>query len=407
MRIFRSLGIALLLTGAVQLAGPLPQAGAAGVLCTNGMSALANPYTVSINGAPVTASEPGRYDKYWVLVCNDKSNRDYSFQAGLYDPNTSNGMGRFTAADLNTEFTVSFLPDPGTSPMVVQGHGVMSNFAIDANDSNRVTVSSKPISYSDIYGSDCGNVGPSECVLQVKNTHGDKASADNIEIRVGVRYSEEGKPSEGDFALLKGMRWSSSAYYFWMRTSCPTGGATSSAISIEVGGPHFKADGTQNFGDITVFIPTSAVLACFGAPPSVAKDALAISRTVNGTTTSATTGTATDAGLVYTVSADDATGLTLNFPQVTFSKPSYAVATKSGKSLAKKTKTYASLLQLAVMKKPAGGSYQVTSKSTKVCAGAVSKVFAYKTGTCKVSVATFSKAGKKVATKTVSFKVGA
>ena len=88
------------------------------------------------------------------------------------------------------------------------------------------------------------------------------------------------------------------------------------------------------------------------------------------------------------------------------SKPNYAVSTKSGKSLAKKTKTYASLLQLAVMKKPAGGSYKVTSKSSKVCSGVLSKVYAYKAGTCKVSVATFSKSGKKVASKTVSFAVG-
>ena len=92
---------------------------------------------------------------------------------------------------------------------------------------------------------------------------------------------------------------------------------------------------------------------------------------------------------------------------MTFSKPNYAVSTKSGKSLAKKTKTYASLLQLAVMKKPAGGSYKVTSKSSKVCSGVLSKVYAYKAGTCKVSVATFNKSGKKVATKTVTFKVGA
>jgi len=58
------------------------------------------------------------------------------------------------------------------------------------------------------------------------------------------------------------------------------------------------------------------------------------------------------------------------------------------------------------MKKPAGGSYKVTSKSTKVCSGVLSKVYAYKTGTCKVSVATYSKSGKKVASKTVSFTVG-
>lgn len=390
----------------VQFAVPVTPASAAAVACSRGLTAISNPYSVAINGVATTASEPGRYDKYWVLVCRDTNNRDYSIQAGLYDANTDGGQGRFTAADLNTEFTVSFLPDAGTTPMVAQGHGVMSNFTIDKNDSNRVTVVTKPISYSDIYGSDCGNAGPAECVLAVKTTHGDRASADNVEIRVSVRYSEEGKPSEGDFAVLKGMRWSSSAYYFWMRTMCPTGGATNNAISIEVGGPHLKADGTQNFGNITVFIPTESVIACFGAPPSVVKDSLAVSRTENGQTSAATTGTATDAGLRYTVTADDTTGLTIEFPQVTFSKPSYAVATKSGKSLALKTKTYTALLQLAVMKKPSGGTVKVTTKSSKVCVGAMSKMYAFKAGTCKASVVTYSKTGKKVASKTVTFRVG-
>lgn len=407
MKLVRSLGVTGLMAALLQFASPAVPAHAAAVSCSRGMSAITNPYSVSINGIPATASEPGRYDKYWVLVCRDTNNRDYSLQAGLYDANTDGGQGRFTTADLNTEFTVSFLPDAGTTPMVAQGHGVMSSFTIDKDDSNRVTIATKPISYSDIYGSDCGNAGPADCVLAVKNTHGDRASADNIEIRVSVRYSEEGKPSEGDFALLKGMRWSSSAYYFWMRTMCPTGGATNNAISIEVGGPHLKSDGSQNFGNITVFIPTEAVIACFGAPPSVVRESLAVSRTENGQTTSATTGVAADAGLQYTVTADDAAGLTIEFPQVTFSKPTYKVATKNGKSLAKKSVTYVKLLQQALMKKPAGGSFKVTTKSSKVCAGAMSKMYAWKTGTCKASVVTYDKKGRKVAAKTVTFKVSA
>ena len=381
---------------------------AAAVTCGNGASVVSGGYTVAINGVLTTPTEPGRYDKYWVLVCKDTGNRDYLVTAGLYDANTGGGQGRFSDADMNTEFTVSFVPDAGTTPMVAQGHGVMSGFTIDAADSNRVTLVTKPILYSDIYGNDCGNVGPADCVLAVKNTHGDKASADNREIRVGIRYADSNGQMEGDFAVLRGMRWSSSAYYFWMRTMCPTSGSTQSAISLEVGGPHFKADGTTlNYGDITVFIPTEAVIACFGAPPSVAQAALAVTRTVNGTTDTATTGTATEAGLAYTVTADDATGLTISVPQVTFSKPTYKVATKNGKSLALKTKTYASLLQLALMRKPAGGSIRVVSKTSKTCASAQSKVYAYKTGLCKASVVTYSKSGKKVASKTVSFRAGA
>jgi len=397
-----------LLAAGLQVLAPSGPVKAAAVACSRNGVAITNPYTVKINGVETVATEPGRYGDFWVLVCRDTNNRDYGVTAGRYDARTDGGQGRFTADDLNTEFTVSFLPDAGTTPMVAQGHGVMSNFTIDANDSNRVTIVTKPILYSDIYGSDCGNVGPADCVLAVKNTNGDKASADNIEIRVAVRYSESGGPSETDFKVLSGMRWSSSAYYFWMTTRCPTqNGGTGSALSIDVGGPHYKADGTSlNYGDITVFIPTSGVIACFGAPPSIAKDMLAISRTVNGATADGTAGSTTDVGLQYTVAADDLTGLTITIPQVTFSKPTYKVATKSGKSLAKKTKTYASLLQLAVMKKPAGGTYKVTSKSTKVCSGVLSKVYAYKTGTCKLSVATFSKSGKKVASKTVTFAVG-
>ena len=407
MRKARLVVVLGLVAAGLQVLAPAGPVHAAGVSCQNGLSAITSPYTVSIDGVAQTATEPGRYGKFYVLVCKDTNNKDYTVLAGNYNAGTSGGQDRFTTADLNTQFTVSFLPDANTKPLVAQGHGVISSYTVDANDSNRVTITTKPLAYSDIYGSDCGNAMPSECVLAVKTSHGDRASADNIEIRIGIRYTENGQTAPENFDTLQGMYWSSAAYYFWMHTMCPTSGATTSAISIEVGGPHLKADGTQNFGNVNVFIPASAVIACFGAPPSIAKDSLAITRTENGTTTDATTGSATDVGLQYTVSADDATGLTITIPQVTFSKPTYKVATKSGKSLAKKTKTYASLLQLAVMKKPAGGSYKVTSKSTKVCAGALAKVYAYKAGTCKVSVATFNKSGKKVATKTVTFKVGA
>ncbi len=394
--------LSLALTGIAVSASPVR---ASAVTCTNGGTALTNPYTVAIDGVVTSPSEPGRYGDYWVLVCKDSNNRDYNVFGGRYDANTSGGQGRFNSTDLNKQFTVSFLPEAGTTPLVAQGHGVMSAFTIDANDSNRVTLTTKPISYSDIYGSDCGNAGPADCVLNVKTNHGDRASADNIEIRVSIRYGENGS-AEDDFVTLQGMSWSSSAYYFWMRTACPAKGATSNAaISFEVGGPHLKFDGTKNFGNITVFIPTAGVVGCFGAPPSVALSSLTFSRTENGTTVDATTGMATDVGLQYTVTADDATGLTIVVPQVTFSKPTYGVRTKSGKSLSRKTFTKSNVLSLSRLKKLSGGTYKLVTKSARTCTATSTKVFAYKAGTCKVAVVTYSKSGKKVASRTVSMTV--
>ena len=405
MKSFRTLATVGLLAGLLQFLPSVSPVEAAAVTCQNGLSAISNPYTVSIDGVPATASEPGRYGPYWVLVCQDVNNKDYNVLAGRYDAGTSGGQGRFSSADLNTEFTVSFLPDSTIKPLVAQGHGTISAFTIDSADSNRVTLVTKPLLYSDIYGSDCNNASPAECVIAVKTTNNDRASADNIEIRVAIRYTEVGKTAPENFDTLQGMYWSSSAYYFWLRTMCPTTNGTNSSLTIEVGGPHLKSDGTQNFGTVTAFLPTAAIVGCFGAPPSIVKESLAITRTENNATVDATTGTATDVGLQYTVTADDATGLTLSIPQVTFSKPKYNVKTKSGKSLAKKSFTSTSLLKSARLTKPSKGSVKITSKTTKVCRAAGSKVFAWKAGTCKLSVVTYDKKGKKVASRTVSLRI--
>ena len=405
MKSLRILATVGLVAGLFQFAPSVASVRAAAVSCQNGLSSIATPYTVSIDGVETAASEPGRYGKYWVLVCQDTSNKDYNVLAGLYEAGTTGGMGRFSTADLETEFKVSFLPDASIKPLVAQGHGRISSFSIDANDSNRVTIVTKPILYSDIYGNHCGNASPAECVLAVKTTNGDRASADNIEIRIAIRYTAVGTPAPENFDVLQGMHWSSSAYYFWMRTMCPTSNGANSSLTVEVGGPHLKADGTQNLGAIEAFLPTSAIVGCFGAPPSVVAESLSITRTENGTTADATTGTATDVGLQYTVTADDATGLTFKIPQVTFSKPKYDMKTRNGRALSRKTVTNAKLLSQARLKKPAGGSYKVTTKTSRICRVAGSKVYAWKAGTCKATVVTYNKKGKKVASRTVSFRV--
>lgn len=374
-------------------------------VCNNGSALPASELVVAVNGTPVTATKPYVFGTYTVVVCNDTNNHSYNVLVGAYSAGDNTSQRWTDSTELATTFSVTFTPVAGTTPIMAEGHGVISSFTID-KDKNTVTLVSKPIAYSDIFGNDCGNKGPADCVLEVKNTNGDRASADLVEFRVGVRYAETtGRGGEG-LAQLPGMYWSSSAYYFWLNAACPTEGNTNSpALEVIVGGPHFKADGTINYGDVTVFIPATSVVSCFGAPPSVLATSLTLTRTVGNQTQTATTGTSADVGLQYTVTADDASGLTITIPKVTFSKPSYNVKTSSGKKLSRTQKTFTAVGSLGRVKKPSGGKLVVTSKTKKVCVAGISSVYGFKTGTCKVSVTSYDKSGKKVKSVTVTFRV--
>lgn len=361
----------------------------------------------AVDGVPIVGSGNGVYGDYVLDICRDSANYTYSVSVNAFNP-TFGTQDKLTAAELEHSFTVGFTPQAGDIPVIAEGHGDIASFSIDSANSNSVTFTAKPLAYSDIYGSDCGNQPPAQCVISAG-----KASVDApAELRVGVRFGDSQGRGMADFGMLPGMHWSSSAYYFYQRASCPTmtgqaGTSNSfSGLQVELGGPHFKADGvTINTGSVKVFIPTVAVVSCFGGPPSMVLPSLKLTRTEGSTTTAVTKTGDEAAGLYYEASADDATGLTITIPTVTFSKPKYKVGTKTGRSLARSTKSFTSLGSLVRVAKPARGKLKVSVSTKKVCAAGVSSVYGFKQGTCSFTVTSYSKTGKKVKTARGSFRI--
>lgn len=363
--------------------------------------------TFAVDGVPVIGSGSGIYGNYVLDICRDPANYTYSVSINAYNP-TFGTQDKLTAPELDHSFTVGFTPRAGDIPVIAEGHGDIASFSIDSANQNAVAFTAKPLAYSDIYGSDCGNQPPAQCVI----TAG-KASVDApAELRVGVRYGDSQGRGMADFGMLPGMHWSSSAYYFYQRASCPTmtgQSGTSNAFSglqVELGGPHFKADGvTVNTGRVKVFIPTVSVVSCFGGPPSMVLASLKLTRTEGSTTTAVTKTGDESAGLFYEATADDASGLLITIPTVTFSKPKYKMGTKTGRSLSHSTKTFSSLGSLVRVTKPAGGKLKLSVSTKKVCAVGVTSVYGFKPGTCAFTVTSYTKSGKKVKTARGSFRV--
>lgn len=363
--------------------------------------------TFAVDGVPVQGSGNGVYGDYVLDICRDSANYTYSVNLNTFNP-VFGTQDKLTAPELTHSFTVGFTPAAGDIPVIAEGHGDIASFSIDATNSNAVTFTAKPLAYSDIYGSDCGNQPPAQCVI----TAG-KASVDApAELRVGIRFGDSQGRGMADFGMLPGMHWSSSAYYFYQRASCPTMNGQSgnssafSGLQVELGGPHFKADGvTVNTGSVKVFIPTVAVVSCFGGPPSMVLQSLKLTRTEGATTSAVTTTGDESAGLYYEASADDSTGLLITIPTVTFSKPKYKVGTRNGRSFARSTKSFTSLGSLVRVSKPVRGKLKVTVNTKKVCAPGVSSVYGFKVGTCAFTVTSYSKSGKKVKSARGSFRV--
>lgn len=360
--------------------------------------------TFEVDGVPVTGSGNGVYGDYVLDICRDSANYTYSVTVNAYNA-TFQTQDKLTAPELEHSFTIGFTPQSGDIPVIAEGHGDIATFSIDSADANAISFTAKPLAYSDIYGSDCGNQPPAQCVI----TAG-KASVDApAELRVGIRYGDSQGRGMADFGMLPGMHWSSSAYYFYQRASCPTMANQSNAFSglqVELGGPHFKADGvTVNTGSVKVFIPTVAVVSCFGAPPSMVLPSLKLTRTEGSTTSSVTKTGDESSGLYYEASADDSTGLLINIPTVTFSRPKYKMGTKTGKSLARTSKTFTMLGSYVGVTKPAKGKLRVSISTKKVCSAGVSSVYGYRAGTCGFTVTSYTKAGKKVKTARGSFRI--
>lgn len=325
---------------------------------------------------------------YVVNVCRDTDNSTYV----IYVSNINNPKNYLYDADANRIFSVSFTPDAADTPQIVEGHAHIQSFTVDAAASNKVTVDMKPINWSDIHGgtgSVCEKLSPAACVNTVTKADEDFTN----DLRVGVRYGTE-------FAPLNGMTWSAGAYYFWMRTGCPAlNGGYGDGLTFELGGPHFKTDGTTvNTGFATVFIPNAAIAKCFGGTAADFVAKTLITRTEGSTTEVADTAATQGTGLHYTLTPT-ATGLQIDIPTVTFSQPTYKM------TKARSVKTKAAIIKASHIKKKAGGSTTVTVKTPKYCSANGSAVFGIKKGKCKVTVTSYKATGAKYKSKTYSFKV--
>ncbi|MEI8161327.1 MAG: hypothetical protein WCG65_09710 [Actinomycetes bacterium] len=383
-------------------------------LCAVGQNASANPLGscnmgalvtsglgLAIDGVAQTAGARNSFGNYTLVVCRDLNNSSYTTSLGGISSPYSSAPDDLTQTDTTHVFTITFSPQAGDIPLLAEGHGNITKFAYDAV-ANVVTVIATPMFYSDIWGNDCNNQGPLACAAAVT-----KATHDSVALWYSVRFQDSsGKGSE--WGYLPNMIWSSNAYMFWDRTSCPgqaNADLSYSGIQFEIGGPHFRSDGvTPNTAQATVFMPTDTVIKCWGAPPSVVAANLQITRTEYGLTQVATTDVVTEPGLQYSVTATEE-GMLITIPQVTFSVPKYTMGTKSKKSLSHTTKTIAQVLTLAHIVKPSKGSIKVTITSVKTCVAALGKLYGFKSGTCSFMVTSYSKAGKKVKAAKGTFHV--
>lgn len=371
--------------------------------CSQNTSPVGAGVSLSVDGTPITGDSNYEYGDYTLVVCRDSSNKYYIVNIGRIGG--SGGSAReLTEEDLAKTFVVTFTPTAGDVPHLVEGHGLTQSFTVDPLAGNTVTVAVKPLAYSDIWGNDCGNKGPIECVKLVSKASHDSVAA----IWFSVRYEDQNAPAS-EFSLMSGMTWSSSAYDFWPRYSCPTqsNGQPTNGIQLEIAGPHFKADGvTPNIGYARVFIPTVAVINCWGALPADVLAQLKVTRTENGTTQTAVTGNAADNGLEYSAEVTE-DGLVITLPTITFSAPKYTMKTRTGKALMRSKTSISTLARAHGIVTPKGGRVKVmvSKSSAKYCLAGTSSVFGRRAGTCSYTITSYRKNGTKVKSAKGSFKV--
>lgn len=371
--------------------------------CGPGTLRITNGVSIAVDGSPLASTGTDEYGEFTYVVCRDSKNSAYIINVGRTG-GSGGSAAELTSADLTKTFTLTFTPNPAETPHLVEGKGLVESFVVDPAASNTVTVSVKPLAYSDIWGNDCGNKGPKDCVKAVTKASHDSVAA----IWFTVRY-QDGAGRGREYGLMPGMIWSSSAYDFWPRYSCPApaNGQTTGGVQVEIAGPHLKADGvTENIGYARVYIPATAVANCWGATPQAVLAQLTVTRTENGTTQTATTGDATDSGLEYNATATDE-GLTIEFPRITFSLPKYTMRTKSKRSLARSRTSIASLARTLKVTTPRRGRLVVAiddvSKSN--CVAGSTYVFGRTAGSCSYSLTAYRANGTVSKTKHGSFRV--
>jgi len=393
--------IAMIAVG-VLASGPVVQADPAGT-CTMG-SSYTTGVTLTVNGAPQAPSIAGVYGDYTLAVCRSAgtgpgSTSTYGFSVGR---NAAGAESDLLATDYDSSFVITFTPQAGDRPLTAEGKARITSFVVDAASANAVTLTARPIAFATING--CGTM-PTQCVVDHPTANSFRAA----NLTGAIRYADAAGNGATGFSDLPGLATSSGAFMFFVWASCPTNATRDqsfSGLKIDLGSPHFQPDGALNVGSLVAYIPAAAVASCFGATPQAYALAAAVTRTEAGVTTAASTTVGADTGLHYVMTADDA-GVTISFPDVTFSQPTYGMSTKGGRSLARTMKKSSVLARSLGVKTPRGGSLRVTiaRSSKKVCVAGSTAVYGFGKGVCSYTVQALSAAGVVQKSKQGSFKV--
>ena len=398
MRVARLVALAAALLSAALVLAPGALADPPGT-CTMGV-----PYdgglTVSVDGVAQTKTATGVYGPYAVSLCRVTAETS-TYNVSVNRVGGGGDQADLEASDLDASFRLAFTPQAGDTPLTAELKGRGDSFAIDPYDANRVTITARPIGFADIWS--CTDP-PLQCAIE----HPIASAYHAANLSGAVRYMTADGTGGAGFTDLPGLVTSSGAYVFFVWASCPTNprrDQSYSGLKIDLGGPHFRADGTTpNVGSVAAFIPAAAVASCFGASPQAYAASARITRTEGGVTRTATEGATADDGLHYVLDATDA-GVTISIPEVTFSQPTYRFGTKRGRSLARGTRTAVALARALHVTKTASQRFALTSRSRGVCAAGGAALYGFARGTCRYTLTVRSATGRKVKAKRGSFRV--
>jgi len=386
--------------------------------CTNGTDvAVSGNLTLRVDGVdqPTTVQTPGVYGDYAVSLCRWSQTGpgatniySWSVQAMNHNPSLAVPMD-LDASSLTKTFVLAFTPNAGDRILTLEAKANATSFAVDAAHGNRVTITARPLGFSDIWGNDCpSGTTPLACAAAVS-----VASTDHVANLTGaVRYAAPDGTGLAGFSSVPGMITSSAAYVFFVWVTCPAPGSamTADGIKVDLGGPHFKHDGTTpNTSVESVFLPADAIATCFGSSPQAFAASAQITRTENGVTQVGSTSTSVAAGLQYTISATDA-GATISIPEVTFSQPTYKFRPKGGRNLARKALALTSVAKTAHLSVPAKGRIAAavaTSTKRTLCTATAKTLYEFgKAGKyCAFTLKSYRSNGKVYASKAVKLRI--
>jgi len=337
------------------LFAPAAQADWPATTCVDSSTPIGNSSFAGGGTAHVTLSVGGVVQDnvtqtYIAEVCRDANSGLYNFMVGPKNGATIDESGNTGPSSYKNgadAIVLSFTLNSGDVPKSVEAYGNISAFAISGQT---VTITGTPGALTQInyggpspYGACMGNpysgtygAGSScaaiPCYDAVAHTADSSCVDDLATFHGAVRGPNGGVDKTGMWITSAANLYSvglnncaSSRRHGNLGsrrrvTARQDNGANRPAanISVQMVGPHYKTDGTLNYGNIHAFIPFAVIQSCFGTDSASFAQAAGVTRQEGGTDTSLVSGTQ------FTL-APTTGGLLLTVPTIGFSSPTYTL----------------------------------------------------------------------------------